>query len=64
MKDTPLDRLRHVYERYSTWELHNIQRVHIEDYREARRSGEHNRAEVILATINDFGKLIEERETK
>lgn len=64
MKDTPLDRLRHVYERYSIWELHNIQRGYIEDYRYARLTGDHNRAEVTLATINDFGKLIEERETK
>lgn len=62
MNDTPLDRLRHVYCNTPFWELHNIQRVHIDDYYDAVQAGEDNRADRILATINNFGLLLEERE--
>ena len=64
MKDTPLDRLRHVYERYSAQEVRNVQAVLIEDYRAARHSGNDNRAETLLATINDFSTLLQEKEAK
>lgn len=62
MRDKPIDRLRHVYCNLSFWELHNVQRVHIEDYHSALSSGDGNRAEGILATINDLGAILEERE--
>ena len=64
MKDTPLDRLRHVYANHTTDGIRAIQAEEIERYRRCRQNGNDNKAQVILATINDFSKLIEERETK
>lgn len=62
MKDTPLDRIRHAYGDTSFQDLLAVQAVWIEDYRRLRAEGEDNRAECLLADINNIGKLIEERE--
>lgn len=61
MKDSPLDRLRHVYSGKTIEEVKAGQAEHIERYRVARRLGNHNQADSLLATINDFSKLLEER---
>ena len=61
MKDSPLDRLRHVYSGRSHEDIKAAQADYIERYRKARNRGDDNRAEELLATINDFGKLIEEQ---
>ena len=61
MHDTPLDRLRHVYSGRSQDDIKAAQADYIERYRAARNRGDDNRAEELLATINDFSKLIEDQ---
>lgn len=61
MKDSPLDRLRHVYSGRSQEDIKAAQGDYIERYRKARNRGDDNRAEELLATINDFSKLIEDQ---
>lgn len=64
VKDTPLDRLRHVYSGRSQDDLKAAQADYIERYRAARNRGDDNRAETLLATINDFSTLLQEKEAK
>lgn len=55
-------RLAETYEALSFWELHAVQRVHINDYLRYKAEGLAQDAANALAVVNDLGVLLDLRD--
>lgn len=55
-------RLASTYEALSFWELHAVQKVHINDYLRYKAEGLADAAERALRTVNDLGAILDLRD--